>query len=188
MAVICIGPICIPLWPLIAITIKPIWDRLVPPRVKEKLNLFWSWFISWICPARSKKANPRAFAAVSDDMIICDVRDKYHFEELRASANTPVIFKFTAEWCGPCHQIEPQVLKLASKYQGRVVFAELDIDKLDELALELGVASIPAFHGYAGGRMVQSFSGANYQKLEELVASVIKASSVNGKDVPKKSK
>lgn len=188
MPVICIGPLCIPLWPLIAITLKPIWDRVIPASVKERLTSFWNWILSTLCPNRGRKTSARAFAASSDDVIIARVKDKGHFEQLRKAEQTAVVFKFTADWCGPCQHIEPQVIKLASKYQGRVVFAEVDIESLDELAVELGVATIPAFHSYVGGSLFQSFTGANSQKLEELVASAIKASSTNGSDKSKKSK
>ena len=188
MAVICIGPLCIPLWPLIAITLKPIWDRFVPSGVKGKLHALWSWFLALACPNRSKNASQTTFTTSCDETIICDVKDKTHFDELRRSSTVPVVFTFTAKWCGPCHQIQPQILKLASKYQGKVVFAEVDIEKFDELALELGVSSIPAFHGYAGGRMVQSFAGANSHKLEELVAFVVKVSSGNIEDEPRNTK
>lgn len=177
MPVICIGPLCIPLWPLIALTIKPLWDKSIPNPVKEKLQSFWNSFVSSICPRRNPKSvSTNDDSATPDDQIIFGVKDKEHFLRLIRSGESPVIFKFTAEWCGPCHQIQPLVVKLATKYQGRATFAELDIEKLDDLALELGVASIPAFHAYKEGKLVQSFTGANAQKLEELVALTMKTS------------
>jgi thioredoxin 1 len=55
-----------------------------------------------------------------------------------------------------------------------VTFAEVDIDELDDLALGLGVSSIPAFHAYSKGDKVGAFTGANTAKLEDLVNLVQK--------------
>jgi thioredoxin 1 len=188
MAVICLGPICIPIWPLIAITVKPVWDRFVPETAKIKMKEMWARFLVIICPRRNDRSiSSRKVVGTSDDQVIRHISGRDHFVELTQAQGFPVIIKFTAEWCGPCHQIEPSVVRLATKYQGRVVFAEIDIDNLDDLALELGVASIPAFLGYNGGQKIDSFTGANTQKLEDLVATVIKASK-GSKTEPKKSK
>jgi thioredoxin 1 len=184
MPVICLGPICIPLWPVIAIAFKPVWDRFVPDNIKTKLTEFWRWVVSLLCPQRvTPQISSPGSVSNADDGLIVKVRDASHFQELKeGSAKTPVIFKFTAKWCGPCGQIQPTVVKLASKYYGKLIFAEIDIEELDDLALELGVASIPAFHAYTNGSKLREIVGASPQRLSELV------NHVGGDLSPKKSK
>lgn len=189
MPVICIGPICVPLWPIVAITLKPLWDRVLPDSFKLYLNNLWSRVTAKICPRRNERSisSRESASTKSDDAVIIIVESRKMFHNLTRAENPPVIFKFTAEWCGPCQQINPSVARLATKYQGRVLFAEIDIENLEDLALELGVASIPAFHGYSSGCKIDSFTGANAQKLEELVKTVVNASR-NDKKEPKKAK
>ena len=79
------------------------------------------------------------------------------------------ILKFTATWCNPCKQIQPVVIKMASENMGSILFCEIDIEVLDELAMDLKVSSIPAFHAYVCGKKVDEFVGANSQKLADLI-------------------
>ncbi len=38
--IICIGPVCVPVWPLLFLGLKPIWN-LLPEAQKETLRTFW---------------------------------------------------------------------------------------------------------------------------------------------------
>jgi len=174
MPVICLGPVCIPLWPVIALAVKPLWDRFVPETIKNKLVALWIWILSLFCPQReirNTSSKPRSFTADDSENIVTHLRSAEDFEKIKKS-DIPVILKFTASWCGPCAQIQPQVDNLARKFAGKVIFAEIDIEELDELSLGLGVSSIPAFHAYKKAAKVGEFVGASSQKLQDLVELV----------------
>ena len=49
-------------------------------------------------------------------------------EELIATSATPVFCDFWAVWCGPCRMLGPVYEELAEKYDGKAVFAKLDVD------------------------------------------------------------
>ncbi len=59
--------------------------------------------------------------------------------------NKLTVVDFNAVWCGPCRQLTPVLHDLAKKYDGKVDFVSVDVDKYGELmdAYQLG-NSIPA--------------------------------------------
>ena len=56
--------------------------------------------------------------------------------------NETVIVDFWAEWCGPCRMFAPIFEEASEKYDD-IVFAKVDTDAEQELALQFGIRSIP---------------------------------------------
>lgn len=79
-----------------------------------------------------------------------------------------VIVDFTAKWCGPCKVIGPIFTELSSKYP-HCRFLKVDVDDAQDVAKQEGVSSMPTFKFYKQGKCIESFSGANPQKLEQLI-------------------
>jgi thioredoxin 1/putative thioredoxin len=92
------------------------------------------------------------------------------FEAEVLRSETPVLIEFTAEWCGPCKQIAPEVDAVARELVGKVKVVKIDIDKSPLLARELRVESVPTFMLFAEQRIVDAVVGAAGKKrLMEMV-------------------
>jgi thioredoxin 1 len=53
----------------------------------------------------------------------------------------PVLVKFGAPWCGPCRMLDPELDKLASS--GEVKVVRIEVGQHPDLARHYGVSSIP---------------------------------------------
>ncbi|XP_023800084.1 thioredoxin [Cyanistes caeruleus] len=93
-------------------------------------------------------------------------------EELKSAGEKLIVVDFSATWCGPCKMIKPFFHSLCEKY-GDVVFIEIDVDDAQDVASHCDVKCMPTFQFYKNGKKVQEFSGANKEKLEETIKSLV---------------
>jgi len=82
-----------------------------------------------------------------------------------------------ADWCGPCRMVGPIVEKVANqlKENGHEVNVyKFDIEQGKDMAVKLGVRSIPALKGYSGGQNVVNKVGMiSENQLMEMVNEVL---------------
>ena len=103
--------------------------------------------------------------------------DEYQSLVNDASKDKLVVIDFTAKWCGPCRHISPVFEKLAQENTD-VSFAKVDVDETQEVTAKFHVSSMPTFIFSKGGVEIERFSGANSEKLTNLVAE-LRAPGVN---------
>ena len=82
-----------------------------------------------------------------------------------------VAIDFTATWCGPCKMIGPQFEAMQPQFP-HVVFAKVDVDENQEVAMQQGIRSMPTFKFYRRGRQVNEFSGADVARLRAMLAAL----------------
>ncbi|ORZ04668.1 thioredoxin-like protein [Lobosporangium transversale] len=86
-----------------------------------------------------------------------DATDK-NFQEL-ITAKEPVLVDFHAEWCRPCHTLDP-ILRDAVKKSGTVTLVRVNVDDCPETSTQFQIASIPCVMVFKNGQPVDKFVGA----------------------------
>ena len=82
------------------------------------------------------------------------------FDAVVLSADGPVLVDFWAEWCGPCKQISPALEELATKMEGQVTVAKVNIDDNPMTPSKYGVRSIPTLMLFKNGEVAATKIGA----------------------------
>ena len=54
-----------------------------------------------------------------------------------------VLVDFYAEWCGPCKQMEPYLLKMQKEMADKIVIVRIDVDKNKTLATQMKIEQLP---------------------------------------------
>lgn len=87
-------------------------------------------------------------------------------------AHETLFIDFWAAWCGPCRMFAP-VFEAASDQHADVVFAKLDTEANQEVAMALEIQSIPTLMAFRGGVLVFRQAGAmNAAGFEQLIDAV----------------
>jgi thioredoxin 1 len=82
----------------------------------------------------------------------------------------PVVLDIWSDGCGPCRMLEPIIMDLAAKYDGRVKVAEANAAEAPHTAARLGVLGTPTVLFFKGRREVErvvGFVGMRY--LQEII-------------------
>jgi thioredoxin 1 len=70
---------------------------------------------------------------------------------------------FWAEWCAPCHALEPVLRDLAAE-QGAAQIAKVDVSAEKELGDRFGVTSLPTLILFRDGQPVTRMAGARNKR------------------------
>ena len=96
--------------------------------------------------------------------------------ELQQKINSgeKIIVEFWAEWCGPCKMMKPIFEKVSSTNQSEVTMYTLNIDNNREVAISLGIRSIPTVKMFNSGQVIDTRVGVlNEGQINDLVTDLI---------------
>ena len=85
----------------------------------------------------------------------------------------PVLVDFSAEWCGPCKMMAPELKRFANENKSIRVL-KVDIDKNPASANEFNIQGVPTLILFKKGKVIWRQSGAmNAQQLSSAIKNKI---------------
>jgi thioredoxin 1 len=73
--------------------------------------------------------------------------------------NGITLIDFSEPWYAPCRLQEPIIHRLADQFKGKVFIAAMNINESSDVALNLGIHSIPTLIIFKNGKEIQRFVG-----------------------------
>lgn len=81
------------------------------------------------------------------------------FQEL-IDSDTPLLVDFSAEWCGPCKMLAPELKKFAGQMGEKLRVIKVDVDKNPQAAMHFQVQGVPTLILFRKGQQLWRRSGA----------------------------
>ncbi len=82
------------------------------------------------------------------------------FEADVVNSSQVVLVDFWAQWCGPCKVLAPVLDEIADEYDGKVIFAKVNIDENDQTPPKYGIRGIPTILLFSNGAVQATKMGA----------------------------
>jgi len=104
-------------------------------------------------------------------MVVKELTSKADFDQA-IQADKLVVIDFYATWCGPCRMISPYLEELSTDptlNEKGVLFYKVDVDKLADVAQEVGITAMPTFICYREGKKVEELVGASKDRLKHMI-------------------
>lgn len=90
-----------------------------------------------------------------------------NFEIKVIKSSKPVLMDVSAEWCGPCKRLEPELEKLANTWKEDVLMVRLDLDASSDVAGRYHVMGVPTLILFKDGKEVARSVG--YKPVDGLL-------------------
>ncbi len=93
---------------------------------------------------------------MSDPIVV--LSDENFYSSVKSQSL--MVTDFWASWCPPCKMMAPIIEELSQKYEGKITFAKVDVDKNPLTSQQFGILSIPTFIVTDRGKVLDVLVGA----------------------------
>lgn len=83
----------------------------------------------------------------------------------------PIVAKMGAQWCAPCRAMLGPFKRMSEEYEG-ILFLDIDIDELPDVADKFEVTSIPTIVVISGGDVKRKLVGGGSAVLSDLRGAI----------------
>ncbi|KAM7347482.1 thioredoxin-2-like [Cochliomyia hominivorax] len=102
--------------------------------------------------------------------LIKTIENRQEFENLLQTLKDKfIIVEFFAKWCGACKILAMKFQELAENYQEKLQVFKIDIDDLEELAIEYDVTVMPSFMIMKNGLKLEQYEGSKPEQFDNMV-------------------
>jgi thioredoxin len=92
----------------------------------------------------------------------------------RINNGEKIILKLEASWCQPCQAMKPIFEKVASENNTDVQMYTMDVDQNRDVAMKLGIRSVPTIKVFNGGNVTNTKVGVLQEtEIKGLVQELI---------------
>jgi thioredoxin 1 len=103
--------------------------------------------------------------------------DSNNWQEKVISSKTPVIVDFWAPWCPWCMRLMPVFEEVSKQYDGKLIFAKLNVEEHQDIAQANGILGIPVMKIFCDGRNVGELVGymskeKTVQELDKMLSTI----------------
>ncbi|MBV9387357.1 MAG: thioredoxin-disulfide reductase [Chroococcidiopsidaceae cyanobacterium CP_BM_ER_R8_30] len=95
----------------------------------------------------------------------------YALRKLFHESDRPLLVKYVAPGCGPCHTLKPILDKVVDEFDGKIHFVEIDIQKDPEIAEQGHVSGTPTVQFFKNQELLTELKGvkpkSQYRELIE---------------------
>lgn len=93
-------------------------------------------------------------------MDALEVKEIKSREKLKKEIENGItLIDFSAPWYAPCRLQEPIISQLAAQFEGKALIGAMNINESSDVALSLGIRSIPTLIIFKNGKEIQRFVG-----------------------------
>jgi thioredoxin 1 len=87
------------------------------------------------------------------------------FEQLKNESDKLILLEVSAPHCSSCDTLRPVLHQLATEHDGSFHLVEIDMTEEPDLAIELGIRSVPTVVLFKGNQLLEKIVGLKPKKL-----------------------